>query len=99
MVAGRESARREPDASVSLTAVALLFAAAFVLFLCLGVLEQFYPRKMDGFMAKIAGRLYTFGVSERSRLRWIRFNGLFSFGACALVIYTFLVLFFPEVLP
>ena len=58
---------------------------ALASFSVLGVLETLVPRKLDGLMGKVLGRTYLGGASERSRVRWIRLNGLVLLVLCALL--------------
>ena len=64
---------------MSTTASIVVLAFFFVL----GVLETLVPRRMDGLMGRVIGSAYVRGASERSRLRWIRLNGLFLLALCA----------------
>ena len=59
------------------------FIVVLALFFVLGVLETLVPRRLDGLMGKVLGSAYEQAASERSRLRWIRFNGLFLLALCA----------------
>ena len=63
---------------MSETAFTVVLASFFVL----GVLETLAPRRMDGLMGKVLGSAYEQAASERSRLRWIRLNGLFLLALC-----------------
>ena len=66
-----------------MSATASIVALAF--FFVLGVLETLVPRKLDGLMGRVLGRAYLDGASERSRVRWIRLNGLVLLVLCALM--------------
>lgn len=59
--------------------------AILVFFFVLGAFETIAPRKLDGLMARLAGRRYVRGASERLRVRWIRLNGIFILVLCALM--------------
>ena len=51
------------------------YTGAAGLFMVLGVFMAFLPGRMDGLMTRIIGRRYTWGTSDRLRMRWIRVNG------------------------
>ncbi len=67
-----------------------VFAAIVGFLLVLGVLETFFPGKMDNLMSRVAGRRYTSAASDRLRVRWIRLNGLMLLAFSGLMFFTLL---------
>lgn len=64
------------------------YAVILMLFFVLGALETLVPRRLDGLMGRLLGRAYARAASERSRVRWIRLNGLLLLVLCALMSFS-----------